>query len=151
MIAPELSVVITTWGDETLYTQQCLGKVRKWKDRRYEIIVVTHDETPLHRQFLEFCSKIGLIDSLLLAVSGHGHVRGVNLGFERAKADLVFNLTIDTRVGGELIRSCAGRLASEPRLGLIGWHYDWDPDFEGSLWRDGSDRGGLEWRNSAYP
>jgi GT2 family glycosyltransferase len=132
---PEVSLVVTTYGGETYHTQHCLGRIRQWKQPRHELIVVCHDETPTLRAFLELCRKIGLVDELILAVPGHGHVRGVNLGFERASAPVVFNVCIDMRVGGDVVAECAERLRREENVGVVGWHYDWSPAFEGTFWR----------------
>ncbi len=132
-----ISIIITSYGNDTWYIQQCLGCIRRWKQSYHEVIVVVHDETPLQRQFLEFCLRIGLIDKLLLAVTGHGHVKGVNLGFQHASGDIVFNICNDMRIGPEIVDICAEKLRADRQLGLIGWHYDWNPDIEGACWRNG--------------
>ena len=64
---PERSVVVTTYGGETTHTQHCLGRIRRWKTPRDEVIVVVHDETPMLRQFLELCHKLRIVDRLVLA------------------------------------------------------------------------------------
>ena len=53
-----------------------------------------------------------------------------------ARADIVFNICVDMRVGGECIAQCEELLCSTPNVGLVGWHYDWSVDTEGSRWRD---------------
>ena len=131
---PELSIVLTTYGGETYHTQHCLGRIRRWKDERHELIVVCHDETPLLRAFLELCKRIGLVDVLVPAVPGHGHVRGVNLGFTHARAEVVFNVCIDMRIGAAVVDDCVARLRRDQRAGAIGWHYDWSTTFEGTAW-----------------
>jgi GT2 family glycosyltransferase len=134
----DVSLVVTTYGGETYHTQHCLGRLRRWKTPRTELIVVVHDETPLLRAFLELCRELELIDRLLRAETGHGHVRGVNLGFAHATAEVVFNVCVDMRVGGVVVADCARLLAEEPRAGLVGWHYDWtSPELEGTRWRGG--------------
>jgi hypothetical protein len=135
---PELSLVVTTYGGETAHTQACLGRIRRWKKPEHEVIVVVHDESPTLRVFLELCRRLGIVDRLVLAESGHGHVRSVNLGFALSRAEIVFNVCIDMRIGGALVADCAEILRTTPRAGMIGWHYDWSPDCEGSLWRDGT-------------
>ena len=134
-MTPDVSLVVTTYGGETAHTQHCLGRLREWKEARHEVIVVCHDETPLLRAFLELARTLGVIDRLVPAVSGHGHVRGVNLGFSQASAEVVFNVCIDMRIGPEIVDECARRLRAEERLGLIGWHYDWSTTFAGTSWR----------------
>lgn len=134
---PEVSLVVTTYGGETAHTQACLGRIRRWKQPSHEVIVVVHDESPTLRTFLELCTRLGIVDRLVLADSGHGHVRGVNLGFSLARADIVFNVCIDMRIGGRLVGDCVEVLRTTPNAGMIGWHYDWGTDCEGSRWRDG--------------
>ncbi len=135
MMRPDVSLVVTTYGSETAHTQRCLGRLREWKDERHQVVVVCHDETPLLRAFLELARRLGIVDDLVPAVPGHGHVRGVNLGFARARAELVFNVCVDMRIGPGVVDDCAARLRAEPRLGMIGWHYDWSTTFEGTFWR----------------
>jgi GT2 family glycosyltransferase len=134
---PELSLVVTTYGSETANTQACLGRIRRWKKPGHEVIVVVHDESPTLRVFLELCRRLGIVDRLVLAERDHGHVRSVNLGFALSRAELVFNVCIDMRIGGNLVTDCAEILRTKPSAGMIGWHYDWSPDCEGSAWRDG--------------
>jgi GT2 family glycosyltransferase len=131
------SFVVTTYGGESAHTQQCLGRIRQWKSPQDEVIVVVHDESPTLRQFLELCRALRIVDRLVLAEPGHGHVRGVNLGFELARAETVFNVCIDMRVGGEVVAQCEKLLLSGENVGLVGWHYDWSAKTEGSRWRDG--------------
>jgi len=148
-MTPDVSLVVTTYGGETYHTQHCLGWLRRWKEARHEVIVVCHDETPLLRAFLELCRTIGLVDVLVPAVPGHGHVRSVNLGFARARADVVFNVCVDMRIGRDVVTECEARLRGDTRTGAIGWHYDWSPTFDGSLWRDGALRWALRTHDDA--
>jgi len=129
--------VVTTYGGETAHTQACLGRIRRWKQPSHEVIVVVHDESPTLRTFLELCTRLGIVDRLVLAETGHGHVRGVNLGFSLTRAEIVFNVCIDMRIGGQLVGDCVEVLRTTPTVGMIGWHYDWGTDCEGSRWRDG--------------
>lgn len=132
---PDLSVVVTTYGGETAHTQGCLGWIRRWKKPSHEVVVVAHDESPTLRAFLEYCRRLRIIDRLVLAEPGHGHVRGVNLGFALSRADTVFNVCIDMRVGGAVIDDCSTLLHGEQNVGMVGWHYDWNVACEGSRWR----------------
>jgi GT2 family glycosyltransferase len=136
-VKPHVSLVVTTYGGETAHTQHCLGAIRKWKRPEHELIVVVHDETPLLRELLVLCRRIGLIDELLFAVPGHGHVQGVNLGFAHARADLAANVCIDMRIGPGVVDDCVAMLRGDDRVGVVGWHYDWSRTFEGTLWRGG--------------
>jgi GT2 family glycosyltransferase len=129
-----ISLVLTTYGADTWYTQRCLARIAEWKTPRHELIVVVHDETPLLRAYLEHCRRTGLVDLLLSAVPGHGHVRGVNLGFARTCGGIIFNICNDMLVGPGVVDACVARLRSEPRTGMIAWHYDWAPDHEGTFW-----------------
>jgi GT2 family glycosyltransferase len=128
-----VSIVVTTYGSDTLYTQACLEAIRRWKAGHHELIVVTHDETPLLRAYLEACAAEGLVDRLVLAAPGHGHTRGFNLGVRYATADAVFHVSNDIEVGPALVDDCAHKLRHDPQLGLIGWHWY----NEGTFWRDG--------------
>lgn len=128
------SIVITTYGGECGHTQACLGAIRRWKAAHHEVVVVVHDETPMLGQFLRFCETLGIADTIVYAESGHGHVRGVNLGFEHATSDIVFNLCIDMRIGSSVVDSLAARLIDHDHVGLVGWHYDWDAATDGSIW-----------------
>lgn len=132
--ARRASIVVTTYGDETRYTQMCLQRIGEWKSPREQLIVVYHDASPLLRAYLESLSAAGVIDVLLRAGSGHGHVRGVNLGFRHADAPYVFNISIDVMIGRGLVDGCVQRMQDDPRLGAIGWHYEWGAGHFGSHW-----------------
>jgi GT2 family glycosyltransferase len=131
------SFVITTYGGESAHTQKCLGRIRQWKTKRDEVILIVHDESPILRQFLELCRALRIIDRLVLAPPGHGHVRGVNLGVEPARAEVVFNICIDMRIGAEVVTECEQLLRSRPNVGMVAWHYNWSANTEGSQWKDG--------------
>lgn len=131
-----VSLVLTTYGDQSRLTQACLEKISEWKQSHHEVVVVVHDETPLLRAYLESQRRAGVIDRLLLAVSKHGHLAGVNLGFAEARHPLVFNLCIDVFLGPYTLDRCASMLSDDPGLGLVGWHYDWALEHEGTFWRD---------------
>ena len=134
LFKPEpISIVVTTYGTDTRYTQACLEAIRCWKNGHHELIVVTHDETPLLRAYLEACVAEGLIDRLVYTSPGHGHIRSFNLGVKYATADVVFNICNDLEIGPSLVDDCAHKLRHDPQLGMIGWHWYG----EGAYWRDG--------------
>jgi GT2 family glycosyltransferase len=128
-----ISIVVTTYGTDTLYTQACLEAIRRWKNGHHEVIVVTHDETPLLRAYLEACAAEGLVDRLVYTSPGHGHTRSFNLGVKYATADVVFNIGNDIEVGPSLVDDCAHKLRNDRQLGMIGWHWR----NEGTFWQDG--------------
>ncbi|MGA8261186.1 MAG: glycosyltransferase [Arenicellales bacterium] len=129
------SIVVTTYGHETRYTQMCLQRIGEWKSPREQLIVVYHDASPLLRAYLEFLAAAGVIDVLLRAESGHGHARGVNLGFRHTDAPCVFNISIDVMIGPGVVDGCVQRMQNDPRLGAIGWHYEWGSGHTGSHWK----------------
>lgn len=129
-----ISIVVTTYGPDTRYTQLCLEKIASWKGRHHEVVVVAHDLTPTLRLYLDYMVLNGVVDKLLLAESGHGHLRGVNLGFKHARHDIVFNINTDVRVGPGVVDECADRLRLSRGAGLIGWHYDWSGPHAGTRW-----------------
>src|SRR5438067_13713184 len=90
-----ISIVVTTYGTDTYYTQACLEAIRRWKNSHHQLIVVVHDESALLRAYLDACCEDGLIDQLILAVPGHGHTRSFNLGVEDAIGEVVFNFCND--------------------------------------------------------
>lgn len=133
LFKPEpISIIVTTYGTDTLYTQACLEAIRRWKKGHHELIVVTHDESPLLQAYLEACLAEGLIDRLVYTSSGHGHTRGFNLGVSYTTADVVFNICNDIEIGPSLVDDCAHKLRRDPQLGIIGWHWY----NEGTFWRD---------------
>ncbi|KAA3622146.1 MAG: glycosyltransferase family 2 protein [Proteobacteria bacterium] len=131
------SIVITTYGVETRYTQLCIEKIAQWKAGRHELIVVHHDASPTLRLYLEHMALGGVIDRLVEAPHAHGHTSGVNLGFKYARHEFVFNCNIDVRIGRGLVDECAERLANTRRIGLVGWHYDWGGAHDATRWIDG--------------
>lgn len=126
-----ISIIVTTHGTDTLYTQACLESIGRWKNTHHELIVVTHDESPLLRAYLDACAADGLIDKLIFAVPGHGHTRSFNLGVRYATADVIFHIANDILIGPSLVDDCAHKLRHNPQLGLIGWHWY----NEGTFWR----------------
>lgn len=128
-----VSLIVTTYGTDTLYTEACLESIARWKRFAHELIVVTHDETPLLRAYLDARTADGLIDRLIYANSGHGHTRGYNLGVQYSSGDVVFNICNDIKIGPGLVDDCARQLRADKQLGMIGWHWY----NEGTRWRDG--------------
>lgn len=133
MHSDTISIIVTTYGTDTLYTQACLESIRRWKNYHHELIVVVHDESPLLRAYLDACRVDGLIDNLLYAVAAHGHTRGFNLGVEHASGDVIFNICNDILIGPSLVDDCASKLRSDRQLGIIGWHWY----NEGTFWKNG--------------
>ncbi len=131
-----VSVVVTTYGIDTRYTQRCLEKIARWKCRHHELIVVVHDASPTLNLYLEYLAMSGVIDRLVRAPSGHGHVAGVNLGFSLARHEFLFNINTDVRVGRGLVDTCAERLFHAPNVGLVGWHYNWGGGHDATRWRN---------------
>lgn len=129
----KISLIITTFGTDTLYSQACLESIRKWKNDHHEVIVVSHDESPLLRAYLEANVADGLIDKLLYAIPGHGHTRGFNLGLKYAQGETVFNISNDILIGPLLVDYCAWDLLYDKQLGMVGWH--WYSD--GVRWNSG--------------
>ncbi len=128
-----ISIIITTYGTDTLYTQACLESIRRWKNAHHELIVVTHDESVLLRAYLDAGNADGLISRLIFAAPGHGHTRSFNLGVQYANADVLFNICNDILIGPSLVDDCAHKLRSDPQLGIIGWHWY----NEGTFWNNG--------------
>lgn len=132
-----ISIVITTHGHDTLRTRRCLDAILAWKRPEHELIVVAHDESVLLGVYLRFLRDCGRIDRLLFAEPGHGHVRGVNLGFDAAKGSLLCNINTDVLVGGDVIDHIKYMFAVQKRLGMVGWHYNWAPAHTGTFWDGG--------------
>ena len=126
------SIIVTTFGSDSYYTQACLESIRAWKGEHHELIVVTHDETPLLRAYLESARAEGLIDMLVFTVSGHGHTRGYNLGVQHSTGDVLFNICNDILIGPEIVDHCARQLREDPQIGIVGWHWY----SEGTRWVD---------------
>jgi GT2 family glycosyltransferase len=117
------SIIVTTYKTDTLYTQACLESIRKWKASHHELIVVTHDETPLLRAYLESCKDSGLIDKLIYTIHNHGHTRSFNLGLQQASHDYIVNICNDICVGHTLVDESVSRVANNKQLGLVGWFW----------------------------
>jgi GT2 family glycosyltransferase/predicted O-methyltransferase YrrM len=128
-----ISIIVTTYGTDSFYTQACLESIRRWKNAQHELIVVSHDESPLLRAYLDACALSGLIDRLIYAEPNHGHTRSFNLAFSYARGDVVFNICNDIKIGPSLVDDCAWQLRNDPQLGMIGWHWY----NEGTFWRNG--------------
>lgn len=129
----KISLAVTTYGTQSFYTHACLEAVREWKRARHELIVACHDATLLLEFYLRSCLKDGLIDSLIFTPPGYGHTKGVNRCFADAQGDILFNVANDIQLGPAIVDDCASRLATDPQLGLIGWHWYsdgtyWDGD-----------------------
>ena len=118
-----VSIIVTTYKTDTLYTQACLEAIRRWKNSDHELIVVTHDESLLLRLYLQSCKADGLIDKLIYAVPGHGHTKGFNLAVKQSTGDVIFNICNDICVGGELIQDCVAQLRSNKQIGMLGWFW----------------------------
>jgi GT2 family glycosyltransferase len=128
-----VSIAVTTFGTQSYYTHRCLESIREWKERRHELIVACHDASPLLEFYLKACAKDGLIDRLIFTPSNFGHTMGVNRCFAEARGHLLFSVANDIELGPVILDDCARRLARDPRLGLIGWHWYndgtyWDGD-----------------------
>jgi GT2 family glycosyltransferase len=125
-----ISIAVTTYGTQSYYTQRCLEAIRSWKERRHEVLVACHDPSLLLEFYLKGCVKDGLIDQLIPTPTGYGHTQGVNCCFASARGHRLFNVANDIELGPVILDDCAQRLASDPQLGLIGWH--WYND--GTVW-----------------
>lgn len=128
-----VTIIVTTYESDTLYTEACLEAAAKWKRPHHQLLAVTHDETPLLRAYLEARHADGLIDRLIYARQGHGHTRGYNLAVEYATGDVIINICNDIMIGPGLVDECVRQLRSDPQLGIIGWHWY----SEGTCWSDG--------------
>lgn len=132
------SIIFTTYGRHTLLSQEYFDRFIGWKDCNYEVVVVVHDETPIHRLLLTHYKSIGIIDKLIFATKNHGHLKGVALGVSEASSNIIINANNDVRVSKESIDWCVQQMTQDPKIGLVGWHYD-NKDFEGTFWnKDGS-------------
>ena len=118
-----ISMIVTTYKEDTLYTQACLESIRTWKRDHHELIVVVHDESPLMRAYLESCLDDGLIDHLINTISNHGHTRSFNIGVQKAKHDLIFNIGNDICIGPSIVNDCANVLTNKREVGIIGWFW----------------------------
>ena len=124
-----ISIAVTTYGTQSFYTHRCLEAIREWKERRHELLVACHDASPLLEFYVKACAKDGLIDRLIFTPSNSGHTMGVNRCFAEARGNLLFSLANDIELGPVILDDCARRLASNPQLGLIGWHWYNDGTF----------------------
>ncbi len=136
------SIILTTYGKETLSSKEYLDRFMNWKNNSYELIVVVHDETPAHRAILEFCKSIGVIDKIIYATKDHGHVRGLALGSSKAESEIIIIANNDVRISQKVIDDCI-EAHKDPQLGVIGWHYNDFPNHEGTFWKDGT----LQWNS----
>lgn len=130
------SIILTTYGGETLSSLHYLSRVENWKTDEYELIVVVHDESPMHRSLLEFYKSQGIINKLIYAVKDHGHVRGLALASSHAESDILIVANNDVRISKRVIDDCI-EAHKDPQLGVIGWHYNDFPKHEGTFWKDG--------------
>ncbi len=128
LAADPISIAVTTYGTQSLYTHECLSAIRGWKTDRHELLVACHDASPLLEHYLRACVKDGLIDRLIETPSGYGHTKGVNRCFADARGRWLFNIANDIAIGPAMVDECARRLA-DPQLGLIGWHWYNDGTF----------------------
>jgi predicted glycosyltransferase involved in capsule biosynthesis len=133
--APMCSIILTTYGKETLMSQEYFERYNGWKTKNYEVIVVVHDETPIHRLLLSHYKNIGIIDKLIFATKDHGHLKGVALGVSEASSDIIINTTNDVRISKDVIDWCVDEIKNDNKLGLIGWHYD-NKECAGTFWND---------------
>lgn len=135
---PICSIILTTYGKETLMTQEYFDRIVNWKEKCYEVIVVVHDESPIHRLLLSYYKSVGVIDKLIFASPNHGHLKGVALGVAEASSDIIINANNDVRISKTAIDWCVNEIKADKNIGLIGWHYD-NKECEGTFWnKDGS-------------
>ena len=125
----QISIAVTTYGTQSLYTHACLESIRKWKNTRHELIVACHDPSLLLEYYLESCKKDGLIDKLIYTPNNYGHTKGVNKCFAEASGDILVNIANDILIGPVIIDDCAYKLLHNKQLGLIGWHWYNDGTF----------------------
>lgn len=130
----QASIVVTTYGVETAYTEQCLERIAAFKGAGPEVIVVVHDPSPMLGAYLESCRERGLVDKLVYAETGHGHLRGVNLGMSKSSRPVLLNVNIDVEISLYLLDYCVEMLLQNPVVGLIGWHYHWGAFHRGTRW-----------------
>jgi len=129
------SILLTIYGKDTLRTQEWMDRFTTWKTKDYQIIAVVHNESLLHRAYLEWCKNKGYIDNLIYAESKHGHIRGLALASKYVESDIVFVINNDMLVSKESIDWCIDNV-KHPSVGAIGWHYDIS-EHRGTFWRDG--------------
>lgn len=132
------SLVVTTHGTETAYTEQCLERIAAFKNAGPEVVVVVHDASALLGDYLEWCRERGVVDKLVYAAPGHGHLRGVNLGISRASRPVLVNVNIDVETSLYLVDWCVRTLLDNPHVGLVGWHYNWGAFHHGTRWNGSS-------------
>lgn len=124
-----ISIALTTYAHDTYYTHACLEAIRSWKTKRHEVLVACHDPSPLLEFYLRACEEEGLIDRLIFTPSEYGHTKGVNLCFDYATGDVLFNIANDIIIGPSIVDDCAYKLQNNKQLGLIGWHWYSDGTF----------------------
>lgn len=130
---PKCSIIYTTYSDDIKNTFEYFERFKYWKNSKYEIIVVIHDENILHISYLEYLKSNNIIDKIIYTESNHGHLKGVHLGIKNASSENVFIVNNDIRISKYVLDYCIDRL-NDPKVGIIGWHYD--IDFEGTLWEN---------------
>jgi glycosyltransferase involved in cell wall biosynthesis len=118
-----ISIAVTTYAGQSYYTHACLEGIREWKTGRHEVIVASHDSSLLLEYYLKACVKDGLIDRLIFTPSKYGHTKGVNRCFEEARGELLFNIANDIVIGPSIVGTCAHKLESNPKSGIIGWFW----------------------------
>jgi GT2 family glycosyltransferase len=128
-----ISLAVTTYGTQSLYTHTCLEAIREWKTERHELLVACHDASLLLEYYLRASWKDGFIDRLIFTPSRYGHTKGVNICFAEASGRWLFNVANDIALGPAIVNDCMQRLEGNPQLGLVGWH--WYND--GTFWEGG--------------
>jgi predicted O-methyltransferase YrrM/GT2 family glycosyltransferase len=126
----KISLAVTTYRTQSYYTHACLESIRTWKTNQHELIVACHDQSLLLEFYLRSCLQEGLIDTLLFTDHDYGHTRGVNLCFEKAQGELIFNIANDMLIGDAIVGDCAIKLARSS-IGIVGWHWY----SEGATWQ----------------
>lgn len=120
---PKCSIILTTWGKETLRSKEWFDRFDNWKNSDIEIIVVLHDETLAHKLLMEHYKDSGLIDKLIYAPTKHGHIRGLALASKYVTSDILAVINNDVLVSEQCINDCID-IMSDQKIGLLGWHYD---------------------------
>jgi predicted glycosyltransferase involved in capsule biosynthesis len=127
------SILYTTYAGETRSSEEYLSRFKSWKDASYELIAVIHDETASHKALLEYYKSIGIIDKLIYAVSGHGHIKGLSLAVSETSSELIIVANNDIRISKYIIDYCITKLENK-NVGIIGWHYNDYPEHDGTFW-----------------
>jgi hypothetical protein len=106
-----ISIAITTYGTQSLYTHACLEAIREWRTERHELLVACHDASLLLEYYLRASAKEGLINQLNFTPSRYGHTKGVNLCFAKGSGRWLFNVCNDIALGPAIVNDCVQRLA----------------------------------------